>query len=306
MTRSSNTRQKRRQRRRRSRGCLPRLGLLAALVLVVLIAAKVTLETHDPVNILVMGLDRRPQEVGPSRSDVLMVVNLDPRRDSVSLLSVPRDLYVWIPGHGEGRINAAYFLGEWEAPGGGPGLTAQTVTQNFGLPIEGYIKLDFWGFVQVVDALGGVYVEVPEEIRDTRYPTDDYGYTNIAIPAGRQKMDGETALIYVRTRYGYSDFDRTRRQQQVLTALLRRAASPAGWVRLPAVLNAVRTSVNTDLGLGWMVLWAVFALRSDLDSLDRIVIGETMTFPRVTEGGSQVLMPDWNQILPLMRRFGGG
>lgn len=267
---------------------------------------RIALASRDPVNILVLGLDRRPQETGPCRSDVMMLARLDPNQGAVGLLSIPRDLYVWIPGYGEGRINTAHFWGESETPGGGPALAMQTAGQNFGVPIHGYVRLDFQGFVQVIDTLGGVYVEVPAEIRDDLYPTDDFGYTSIVIPAGRQRMDGEMALQYVRTRHASSDFDRVRRHQQVVVALLRRAASPAGWIRLPAALKAVRASIDTDLSLGEILLWGAYAVRSDLDSLDGIVLDETMTFPRTTGNGSQVLLPDWNRILPLMRRFGGG
>lgn len=149
-------------------------------------------------------------------------------------------------------------------------------------------------------------MDVPAEIRDDRYPTDDLGYTSVVIPAGRQKMDGASVLIYARTRHASSDFDRVRRHQQVVVALLRRAASPAGWVRLPAALKAVTGGVDTDLSLGEILLWGAFAARSDLDSLDRMVIDETMTIPQTTDNGSQVLVPDWDRILPLTRRFSGG
>jgi LCP family protein required for cell wall assembly len=301
---------RRRQRTRRTPGCWPRVGVLIVLAVVAVGLAQVVywiaLAGHDAFNILVLGLDERPQEIGPSRSDVIMLVGLNPDQHTVGLLSIPRDLFVWIPGQGEGRINTAHFWGEVESPGGGPALIAETIHQNLGVPVHGYVRLNFQGFVEVVDALGGVTIDVPEEIHDARYPTDDLRYTNITIPAGRQKMDGQQALIYVRTRYGYSDIDRVRRQQQVVAALLRRAASPAGWLRLPAAVRAVRNSVDTDLGLGEMLLWGAFAVRSGLDVQDRIVLDGTVTFSQMTEDGSWVLLPDWNRILPLMQRFGGG
>ncbi len=297
------------RRPNRRSGCC--LGTVLATVVLALAACivlwgvyRVALLGREPVNILLLGLDRRPQEAGPSRSDVTMLLRLDPRQDTLRLLSMPRDLYVWIPGYGEERINAAHFWGEWQATGGGPALAAQTIRQNFGVPVDGYLRLDFQGFVGLVDALGGVYIEVPAEIRDDFFPTDDYGYTRIFIPAGRQKMDGQTALIYVRTRHASSDLDRARRQQQVVTALLRRAASPASWLRLPAALRVVRASVDTDLGLDDLLLWSVFALRSDLDAAGRVVLDETMTFPATTPDGNLVLVPDWQRILPLMRDFG--
>lgn len=281
------------------------IALLLVTAGVAQVVYSIALAGREPVNVLVLGLDRRPQETVPGRSDVVMLVRLDARRDAVSLLSIPRDLYVWIPGYGEGRINTAHFWGESETPGGGPALVMQTLRQNLSLPVDGYVRLDFRGFVGVIDALGGIYVTIPVEIRDDRFPTDDFGYTSIVIPAGRQRMDGQTALRYVRTRHASNDFDRARRQQQIVAALLRRAASPAGWIRLPAALKVVRASVDTDLGRSEMLLWGAYAVRSDLDSMDRVVLDETMTWPRTTDDGSQVLVPDWNRILPLMRRFGG-
>ena len=310
MKRSATTRRAAFLSYRRRRSCLPVAGFLIVLVVAVVGAVQVAywiaLAGHDSVNVLVLGLDRRSQETGPSRSDVIMLVHLDAHEERVRLLSIPRDLYVEIPDHGQGRINTAHFWGELETAGGGPARVVRAINQNFGLPVHGYFRFDFQGFVKVVDALGGIYVEVPSDIHDNDFPTDDFGYMSLAIPAGRQKMDGEMALAYVRTRHGSSDFDRVRRQQQVTAALLRRAASPPGWLCLPAVLKAVQASVDTDLRLDDMLFWGLFAVRSDLDPQDNILLDETMTFPWTTEQGSQVLLPDWNRILPLMRRFGGG
>ena len=310
MKRSATARRAASLSHRQRRSCLPVAGILIVLVVAVVGAAQVAywiaLAGRDSINILVLGLDRRQQETGPSRSDVIMLIHLDAHEERVRLLSIPRDLYVEIPDHGQGRINTAHFWGELETAGGGPARVVQVINQNFGLPVHGYFRFDFQGFVKVVDALGGIYVEVPSDIHDNDFPTDDFGYMSLAIPAGRQKMDGEMALAYVRTRHGSSDFDRVRRQQQVTEALLRRAASPPGWLCLPAALKAVQASVDTDLRLDKVLFWALFAVRSDLDPQDSIVLDETMTFPWTTEQGSQVLLPDWNRILPLMRRFGGG
>ena len=286
------------------------IGVLIALLLLAVGAVqliyRIALASRRPVNILVLGLDRRPHETGPCRSDVMMLVRLDADSDTIRLLSIPRDLYVSIPHYGQGRINTAHFWGEFDTPGSGPALAMQAIHQNLGLPVHGYVRLDFQGLVKLVDALGGIYIDVPAEIHDDYYPTDDFGYTSVVIPAGRQKMDGATVLIYTRTRHASSDFDRVRRHQQIVVALLRRAASPAGWVRLPATLKAIIGNVDTDLSLGEILLWGTFAVRSDPDSLDRIVLNETMTSPQTTDNGSQVLVPDWNRILPLMHHFGGG
>jgi len=204
----------------------------------------------DRLNILVMGLDRRPGTALPGRADVIMIASVDPVQREVALLSIPRDLWVEIPGHGENRVNTAYFYGEFEGTeGGGPGLMKRTLEHNFGVDIDYYGTLDFECFERIIDILGGITVDVPEQIRDDRYPDDDYGYMRIYIPAGRQHMTGETALQYVRARHQTSDFSRMRRQQQVLVAARDKALRLDILFSLPELIPLLERTFSTDLPL---------------------------------------------------------
>ena len=147
------------------------------------------------------------------RADTIMVITADLAAPDLGLLSIPRDLYLSIPGQGENRINTAHIFGELDRPGGGPGRTVAAVTQNFGIPLDGWVRVDFAGFIAIVDAIGGIEIDVPEAVIDHAYPTEDYGTMTLNIPAGLQRMDGERALQYARSRHSGSDFDRAERQQ---------------------------------------------------------------------------------------------
>ena len=255
-------------------------------------------------NVLILGLDRRPQQGTVVRSDVLMVLTADPQGPRLGLLSIPRDLYVAIPGYGQSRINTAHFYGERDG-GDGPDLAVETVAQNFSVPVRHYVRVDFDGFRAVVDAVGGIDVTVEERIVDNAYPTEDYGTTRIEIPAGPQHMDGERALQYVRSRHGASDFERTARQQQVMVALARRLAAPQTWPRLLAVFRAVTRHVETNLGPVEMVQVGVTALRVGADGIDHRVIDRDMTQPWTTPTGGAVLLPRWDVIEPVVKELFG-
>jgi LCP family protein required for cell wall assembly len=254
-------------------------------------------------NVLILGLDRRPEQGDTVRSDVLMLVTADPRGPHLALLSIPRDLYVEIPGYDESRINTAHFWGERQRPGGGPDLAMATVTASFGVTVHHYVRVDFDAFRAVIDAVGGIDVVVEERIMDNAYPTEDYGTMRIEIPAGAQHMDGEQSLRYVRSRHGASDFERAARQQEVMMALMRRLSAPTSWPRVPAVLRAVDKHVETNLGLLEMLQLAVTALRVGPRGIEHYVIDRDMTRPWNTPTGGAVLLPRWDVIDPLLERL---
>lgn len=249
---------------------------------------------RGPVHVLVLGTDQRPGEQGPFRSDTMLLTRFDPGTPRVAVLAVPRDLWVAIPGWGENRINTAHFLG-------GPTLAKQTVESAFNLPVHYYVRLEFDDFVGIIDAMGGITVDVPETLHDEFYPTPDYGVTTIHIEAGTQHMDGETALIYARSRHSTSDFDRAQRQQQILAAMKRKLQQPTTWPRLPLVTYRVATSLDTDMATNeWPVL-ALIALRAD--NVDRYAIGPDETTPYVTADGAAVLLPQWDRINALLEQM---
>ena len=258
----------------------------------------------ERLNLLLMGLDQRPGSASPARTDVIMIASVDPTQRKVRLLSIPRDLWVEIPGHGENRINSAYFYGEFDgAPDGGPGLMRRTIEHNFGLSIDYYGTLNFECFERIVDILGGITVDVPEEIRDDRYPDDSYGYTEIYIPAGRQQMDGETALQYVRARHESNDFSRMRRQQQVILAVREKALRLDAVFALPELIPLMGKAFSTDLSVDSLLGLANLAAQIQPEDVELRVVDESLTIPYVTPDGAQVLLPRLEQIRALVSQL---
>lgn len=284
---------------------LAMLTILLSCICVASFGVWVSGATGRGTNVLILGIDRRPEQGYVVRSDVVMVAAARWREPSVALLSIPRDLYVEIPGVGQSRINTAHFYGEREREGGGPELAMETVARNFGVPVRHFVRVDFDGFSAVVDAAGGVDVEVAERIVDNAYPTEDYGTTRIEIPAGPQHMDGEMALRYVRTRHASSDFDRAARQQQVVQALVKRMTAPQSWLRLPAVGAAALEHVDTNLGPFQMLQLLVAAARVEPESIEHRVIDRDMTRPWTTPTGGAVLLPRWDIIEPVVEDLFG-
>ena len=294
------------QRRRRSRLFL----LLPVLLLLVSLAGGLAAGgyalwrwtgTLPRANVLILGLDRRPDQGSVVRSDTMILMTVYPAGPRIALLSIPRDLYVKIPGYGTNRINTAHFWGENELAENGPVLAVQTVAQNFGVPVHHQVRVDFNGFRAIVDAAGGIDIVVERAIVDEGYPTEDYGTIRIEIPAGPQHMDGETALRYARSRHGASDLDRAMRQQRVLTALARRLLEPKVWLRLPAVIQVVMENVETDMTTQDLLLLAPTLLRVGPDGIEQHAIGREMTEPWTTPTGGAVLLPRWEAIHPLVQ-----
>ncbi len=173
------------------------------------------------LNILVLGVDKRA-DGGDQNADVIIIAHLDLVNHRLAGVSLPRDLQVEIPGVGEDKINGSYNYGVVASPDdpvAGVAKVRDTIESLFGIPIDGYVLVDFSGFSDVVDAMGGITVDVPYEIVDEEYPTEDYGITTIQFDPGVQEMDGEQALIYVRTRHADSDDARRQRQLDVIRAI---------------------------------------------------------------------------------------
>ncbi|NWF79286.1 MAG: LCP family protein [Chloroflexi bacterium] len=231
-----------------------------------------------PATVLLLGADRRPGEEVTPRSDAILVLRLDPARRRVAVLSLPRDLWVAIPGHGYNRLNAAFLWGERDGPpGGGLALARATVAELLGSPVDYGMVADFRGFVGVVDALGGISVDVPRPLEDRQFPTSDRRVTTVRFAAGRQRMDGVTALTYARIRHPDSDFERGLRQQAVLLAIAERLRERGD---LASLLTARRVSaalvgyVQTDMPVERMLhlAWALHEL--DPASVERYALSE--------------------------------
>ncbi len=257
--------------------------------------------------ILVMGWDRRPGDStnGAYRTDTMILVSLDPHTRSIGILSIPRDLYVNIPGYNQlQRVNSAYVLGELRQPGYGPQLAMQTVQYNLGMRVNEYLLVDFNTFITLVDAIGGIDVDVPYTINDPQYPDMNYGYDPFYITAGHHHLDGETALKYARTRHSSNDFRRAERQQQVLFAIRDRVLQldmlPQLILNAPAMWAEIQSGVQTGLTLDQILRLVWYAKDIPAENIRAGVIDERYTSFYTTPSGSSVLIPNRRAIGPLM------
>jgi LCP family protein required for cell wall assembly len=252
-------------------------------------------------NVLLLGVDRRKGDGWTYRTDTIMILTADPGTGRAGLLSIPRDLQVPIPGHGEDRINTSNVYGYLEGyPGGGPALLRDTIEANFGSPIDGHIMLDFRAFERLVDDIGGIEVCVPETLHDTRYPDprpgDPHAFKTVHFDPGCQQMDGEQALMYARSRMSTSDFDRAARQQQILLSIRERVSNPGVVVRLPLVAMTFLDAVNTDLSAPQVLALGLFVARTDPAQLRRVVLEPPLVYAHRRADGAAVQLPDWPRI----------
>lgn len=228
------------------------------------------------VNVLVMGLDARDWQASTDapRTDTMIVLTFDPVTKTAGMLSIPRDLWVEIPGFGHDKINNAYALGEGNRlPGGGAGLAVATVEQLLGITINYYAQIDFVAFERFIDVIGGVKLDVPSDIRVQLIGEEQ---TRL-IPSGRQVLNGAYALAYARNRHeGDGDFDRARRQQQIILAIRQQLARDD--VRAIVLNNTLQiyemlaSGINTNMSLGEAVSlgWAVKDI--NLENIEQAVI----------------------------------
>ena len=197
----------------------------------------------DRVNIMLMGVDERVEDVG--RSDTLMVASLDSNQEKVSLLSIPRDTRVQIKRHGYDKINAAYAYG-------GEALSKNTVESFLGINIDHYIIVNTSSFGKMIDAIGGIDIDV-ENRMFYEDPWDDNGGLVIDLKPGFQHMDGKTAITYVRYRDEEGDAGRVRRQQRFMRACFDKLSDPSMMVKLPEIIKEARNAVKTDLSISEMI-----------------------------------------------------
>ena len=280
-------------------------GVLATLSIPVARAetARPDLGAGERFTILLVGLDRR-QPIESSRSDVIMLLSIERKSRSLSLLSIPRDLWVVIPDYGWYRINAAYFFGE-VYEGSGAALARQTIESVFDVPVHAVAAVDFAGFVALIDAFGGISVTVAKDLVDNSYPTIDYGYTSVFIPEGLQHMDGETALIYARTRHPDNDFKRMGRQQSVIASAHSSLFADEMILMFPLLFQQFNEIIETDLTLTeqLILLRDLYLLRDA--PINARVIEPPLVYNYVTEGGAQVLLPDWELVRPVIGEMFG-
>jgi LCP family protein required for cell wall assembly len=249
------------------------------------------------VSILLMGVDSRQEGPGqgPGLTDTMILISLDPVAMTAGILSIPRDLWVNIPGFGNDKINKAYFDGEANRlPGGGPALAMQTVHNFLGVPVQYYVVVDFFSFTTLIDDIGGIDVKVPE----TTLRIHPLGPAKtVRLHQGLNHLDGATALAYARDRdTPGGDFDRARRQQQVIYAVRDKVLSlnmlPTLVVRAPQLYRAVAGGLQTDLTLSQILALAWTAKGIPSQNIASGIIGPDQLQSISTVDGLEVLLPD--------------
>lgn len=284
------------QRRRRVgcfvMGCL--LVFLVPLACVSTLMLAYVLFPPEPVDMVVLGIDARPGEGYLTRTDSIMLLNISPSEMAVTLLSIPRDVFIEVPGYGTQRINTVNVLGEQDNPGtGGPDLIKASLETSFGIGVDNYVRLNFDAFVALIDAVGGIDVDVPQTVIDDAYPTLDGGTIAIRFDPGVEHMDGERALQYARTRHQDDDFRRAERQQQVVDALLKKLSNPRYVVTWPRVLQAIESHTDTDLSAWDMVRLGPALLLGWPNKDQRVLVREDLI--AVKDG---YWIPDYAHIAP--------
>jgi LCP family protein required for cell wall assembly len=250
------------------------------------------------LTVMVLGVDTR-SENDDQNADVIILARLDLQNNALYSVSIPRDLQVEIPGHGPGKINGAYQVGLDRDPDNrvaGIAMMRDTLEYNFGVFIDDYVMIDFEGFRDVVDAVGGIEITVPEQIVDEAYPTEDYGTRLFTVEAGRQHMDGETALAYARTRHQDSDDKRRERQMLVIQALLQRGQQVGSLTRVSDMIGAVSGAALTSLQWEEQLALASMALRFDPANVRMANLEQPVIVPGTAPDGAWIYTGDMSQI----------
>jgi LCP family protein required for cell wall assembly len=262
------------------------------------------LNSTQRINILLLGSDNDQKfQQSALLSQTMIVVSVDPRSHQVTLLSIPRDLWVDIPGHASAKIDLAF------AQGGAP-LARATVEKVFNIPIHYYAWIGLNGLVRVVDRLGGVDVDVLHPVLDDNYPNDfsdsGYGTERVYLAAGPQHLDGRHALQYVRSRHGdlLSDFGRSTRQQQVLLALQQRMAGMDLLTAIPTLARDLSGHVKTDLDLVRLTQLALF-MRGMHGGDVRQAFITPYVHDATSPDGQQILVANWPAVNIYLRQLFG-
>lgn len=260
-------------------------------------------EGDGRVNILLLGMGGA-EHAGTYLTDTIMVLSLDPKTKKVAMLSIPRDLYIYIPKSGYNRINTMYWTGEKnKASGGGIAMSKEIVSDLLDINIHYGVAVDFEGFKDIVNALGGVTVNVEKDLIDTQYPTERGGYQTIKIKKGIQKMDGELALKYARSRKSTSDFDRAERQQKLLMAIKEKAfkiETVLNPTKIGGLIDALGNHLKMDIQLWEIQRFVEISKEIDTSNIiNKVINGEEGLVKTTMINGMSVVVPtsgDYSEI----------
>jgi len=266
------------------------------------------LSSDGAITFLLLGSDKRPGQTY-FRTDTIIIAIIRPGSGQVALISVPRDLYVYIPTVGMDRVNAAYEYGEMNHyTGGGFTLLKDTLLYNLGIRIDHLAIADFDGFRRVVDTLGGIDVPVFCPYTDWHLidpnldPTNEDNWSLYTVGPGVVHMDGDLALWYARSRKRSSDFDRGRRSQEVLRALYTRALQTGSISKIPELYNDFKSAFITDLTLPTLVQLSPLALHLNNADIRSFYIGKDLISNWMTPGGASVLLPNAPSIQVMLQQ----
>jgi len=266
------------------------------------------LASTDTVTFLLLGSDKRPGQTY-FRTDTIIIAVIRPGTGQVTLISVPRDLYVYIPTVGMDRVNAAYEYGEmYHYAGGGFALLKDTILYNLGLSVGHLAIVDFDGFRRIVDTLGGIEVPVFCSYTDWRLidpgydPNNENNWALFTVGTGVIHMDGDLALWYARSRKRSSDFDRGRRSQEVLRALYTRALQTNFISKIPDLYNDFNSAIITDLTLPDLLQLSPLALHLNNADIRSYYIGRDLVTSWMTPGGASVLLPNGPAIQSMLQQ----
>jgi len=241
------------------------------------------------VNVLLLGSDQRAGS-GGFRTDTILLVTINPASNKINITSFPRDLYVPIPGGPSNRINTAFGRG-------GFNTIAETFELNFGVRPDFFVMINFWSFVEVVDSLGGIDIYASQPLSEH---TARGWFT---IPAGKNHMDGDTALYYSRSRKSTSDFDRNRRQQEVVQGVIEKLINLYTIAKIPELYKIYVDNVTTNVKLSDIIpLIPVAARFKDTSKIKHYYIGRGQVSNWITPGGAMVLLPYQDAVIDIMRQ----
>lgn len=254
-------------------------------------AAPLTMDP-DAVNIALLGTDAYTPG-SAWRTDTIILLTINVRQKTAGMLSIPRDLWVYIPDYGYNRINTADFTGEYRKhPGGGPALVKHTLLHNLGVPVHYYVRGDFKALIKLIDILGGIDVAVDCPLEDIfPDPASPDGLYTLSLTSGVQHLDGKAALFYARSRFSTSDFDRSRRQQKVLRGLWDKALQVDVLPKVPELWETLGSAVQTDLSLADVLSLAYVGVQLEPQNLKSRFIGRDQVQGWVAPQGAQVLLP---------------
>ena len=270
------------RRRRRPAGCFPVVTLFISCFLILAFYLLAPIRT----NVLLLGIDYAPGDSSVGRSDTIILTTFVPLKPYVGMLSIPRDLWVNVPGVGENRINTAHFFAEAQEVGSGPSAAMQTIRQNFGVNVGYYVRIRFNGVREVVNAMGGVDITLSE-------PAAGY-------PVGTHHLTGNKALAFARQRMGSDDFFRMEHGQLLIKAIFKQMLNPLKWPRLPGMTIALLRSVDTNIPVWQWPRLGLALLRLGPNGIDNRTITRDMVTPFVTSQGAEVLAPNWELINPVL------